>query len=96
MTQSELDRIKKLAARVSLLNSSLEHTGQTALKILHQSDASLHAELMKTFGSEEKAARWLIRRRNSFGGRSALDLLSAGKREVVLTLLLQLDGGFFA
>jgi uncharacterized protein (DUF2384 family) len=81
---------------VSLLNSSLEHAGQTALVILHESDARFLAELVKTFGSEDKAARWLISRRISFGGRSALDLLASGERELVLQLLLQLDEGYFA
>jgi hypothetical protein len=96
MTQSELDGIEKLAAQVSMLYSSLEHAGRTALVILYESDASLLAELVKTFGSEDRAAHWLISRKISFGGRSALDLLASGRREQVLQVLLQIDEGFFA
>jgi hypothetical protein len=96
MTRSEQERIEKLATRVSLLHSSMEHAGHTGLEILHKYDASFLEELIETFGAEDKAARWLISRKICFGGRNALDLLASGEREYVLQVLRQLDNGFFA
>ncbi|MGF6636522.1 MbcA/ParS/Xre antitoxin family protein [Paraburkholderia sp. MM6662-R1] len=96
MTQIEPKQIDALAAEVSRLYASLEDAGRGTLEALRETDPTIVEELIATFESEDKAARWLISRTIGFGGRSAVDLLAQGDREQVMLALGHLRYGFCA
>jgi len=96
MTSSEVNPLDTLASEARNLYAALEDTGHRTMEALRAIDPNVIEELVATFGSEDRAAGWLISRTIGFGGRCALDLLAQGEREEVLQVLHNLRYGFCA
>jgi Protein of unknown function (DUF2384) len=93
-----VNQIETLAAEVAELyaamDTALEDAGRRGTEALRLTDPPLLRELIRTFGSEDGAAAWLVSQTARFGGRSALDLLALGEREQVMHVLHHLQYGF--
>jgi len=96
MTSSDFNPLDPLTADAARLYADLEDTGRRAMEALRKIDPVVIEELVATFESQDRAARWLTSRTIGFGGRSALELLSRGDREEVMHVLHHLRYGFCA
>ena len=96
MTSSDFNPLDPLRADAARLYADLEDTGRRAMEALRRIDPVVIEELVATFESEDRAARWLISRTIGFGGRSALELLAHEEREEVLHVLHHLRYGLCA
>ncbi|NVH75952.1 hypothetical protein FSB08_26315 [Paraburkholderia sp. JPY432] len=82
-----MTEIETLVEEVSRLYTELKRTGMRAMDALGVSDPDLVAGLLATHESRERAAGWLVRRMAPFGEFSALEMLSQGEREAVMSVL---------
>ncbi|SKD04104.1 hypothetical protein SAMN05445504_9136 [Burkholderia sp. CF099] len=82
-----MTQIETLVEEVSQLYTALGRTGIQAFDALGVTDPELVAELLATHESRERAAKWLVRRMAPFGGFSALEMLSQGERDAVMSVL---------
>ena len=82
-----MTEIETLVENVSLLYTGLERTGIRAIDALSSTAPELVDELLATFESRDRAANWLVRRMVAFSGFCALEMLSQGEREPVMSIL---------
>ena len=84
---------RKLAVAISKAQAALRQQYRAALERVAELDPELEARLVHVLGTKDNAAKWFFTGHMLVNGRSPLELIASGMRDVVLNELGQIESG---